>query len=255
MNDFGLDLAVIGNGRSAALLDPTARIVWWCYPRFDGDRRYHRRPYDLDSESAGVGRNWDYRYCWLRDAYFVVKALNRHGATQTMEDFISFILGIASAPWLHRGCSAAGKARCQSGAARLRARCGHLGIPRPQPGAHSFDGDMLGRLQPARRHRGASRHGRACRPLVQYRNRHAGAATRSGLEPEARRLRGRNWDRRSRRQRAAAAGDRPSGNARSPFVHTVEAIERELLSGHHIMRYASEDDFGLPETAFLVCRF
>jgi GH15 family glucan-1,4-alpha-glucosidase len=35
----------------------------------------------------------------------------------------------------------------------------------------------------------------------------------------------------------------------------VEAIERELLSGHHIMRYASEDDFGLPETAFLVCRF
>jgi hypothetical protein len=63
MNDFGLDLAVIGNGRSAALLDPTARIVWWCYPRFDGDRRYHRRPYDLDSESAGVGRNWDYRYC------------------------------------------------------------------------------------------------------------------------------------------------------------------------------------------------
>ena len=109
MNDFGLDLAVIGNGRSAALLDPTARIVWWCYPRFDGDRRYHRRPYDLDSESAGVGRNWDYRYCWLRDAYFVAKALNRHGATQTMEDFISFILGIASAPWLHRGCSAAGK--------------------------------------------------------------------------------------------------------------------------------------------------
>src|ERR1700688_3908462 len=30
------------------------------------------------------------------DAYFVVKALNRIGATQTMEDFISFILGIAS---------------------------------------------------------------------------------------------------------------------------------------------------------------
>jgi GH15 family glucan-1,4-alpha-glucosidase len=39
------------------------------------------------------------------------------------------------------------------------------------------------------------------------------------------------------------------------FVRSVEAIERELLSGNHIMRYASEDDFGLPETAFLVCRF
>ena len=47
-------------------------------------------------EAPGSGRNWDYRYCWLRDAYFVVKALNRLGATRTMEDFISFILGIAS---------------------------------------------------------------------------------------------------------------------------------------------------------------
>src|ERR1700724_4061815 len=37
MTGHGLDLAVIGNGRTAALVDPTARIVWWCYPRFDGD--------------------------------------------------------------------------------------------------------------------------------------------------------------------------------------------------------------------------
>ena len=47
-------------------------------------------------EAPGSGRTWDYRFCWLRDAYFVVKALNRIGATRTMEDFISFILGIAS---------------------------------------------------------------------------------------------------------------------------------------------------------------
>jgi GH15 family glucan-1,4-alpha-glucosidase len=39
------------------------------------------------------------------------------------------------------------------------------------------------------------------------------------------------------------------------FVRTVEAIERELLRDNHVMRYTSEDDFGLPETAFLVCRF
>ena len=37
MTDYGLDLAVIGNGRTAALVDPTARLVWWCYPRFDRD--------------------------------------------------------------------------------------------------------------------------------------------------------------------------------------------------------------------------
>src|ERR1700691_5262992 len=47
-------------------------------------------------EAPHSGRTWDYRFCWLRDAYFVVKALNRIGATQTMEDFISFIVGIAS---------------------------------------------------------------------------------------------------------------------------------------------------------------
>ncbi len=37
MTDHGLDLAVIGNGRTAALVDPEARLVWWCYPRFDSD--------------------------------------------------------------------------------------------------------------------------------------------------------------------------------------------------------------------------
>jgi GH15 family glucan-1,4-alpha-glucosidase len=43
-------------------------------------------------ESANSGRNWDYRYCWLRDAYFAVGALNRLGATRTMEGFIRFVL-------------------------------------------------------------------------------------------------------------------------------------------------------------------
>jgi hypothetical protein len=42
MNDFGLDLAVIGNGRTAPLVDPSSRIVWWRYPRFDGDPIFSR---------------------------------------------------------------------------------------------------------------------------------------------------------------------------------------------------------------------
>src|ERR1700751_5016721 len=33
----GLDLAVIGNCRTAALLNSNARLLWWCFPRFDGD--------------------------------------------------------------------------------------------------------------------------------------------------------------------------------------------------------------------------
>jgi hypothetical protein len=32
-----LNLAVIGNSAIAALVDLRARIVWCCYPRFDGD--------------------------------------------------------------------------------------------------------------------------------------------------------------------------------------------------------------------------
>ncbi|MFX7140867.1 glycoside hydrolase family 15 protein, partial [Acinetobacter baumannii] len=26
-------------------------------------------------EAPGTSRNWDYRFCWLRDAFFVIKAL------------------------------------------------------------------------------------------------------------------------------------------------------------------------------------
>ena len=47
-------------------------------------------------ESPGSARNWDYRYCWLRDAYFTVQALNRLGATRTMEAFMSYIDALAS---------------------------------------------------------------------------------------------------------------------------------------------------------------
>jgi len=47
-------------------------------------------------ESPGSGRNWDYRFCWLRDAYFVVNALNRLGATRTMERYLSYILNIVA---------------------------------------------------------------------------------------------------------------------------------------------------------------
>jgi GH15 family glucan-1,4-alpha-glucosidase len=47
-------------------------------------------------ESRGSGRNWDYRYCWLRDAYFVVNALNRLNATSTMELYLDFIINTAA---------------------------------------------------------------------------------------------------------------------------------------------------------------
>lgn len=42
-------------------------------------------------EAPNSTRNWDYRYCWLRDAYFVIRALNRLGATATMESYLHFM--------------------------------------------------------------------------------------------------------------------------------------------------------------------
>ena len=45
-------------------------------------------------EAPQTERNWDYRYCWIRDAFFTVHALNRVGATHTMERFIEYVTNV-----------------------------------------------------------------------------------------------------------------------------------------------------------------
>jgi GH15 family glucan-1,4-alpha-glucosidase len=47
-------------------------------------------------EAQGTDRNWDYRYCWLRDAYFVINALNRLGTTATMERYLRYVVNVAA---------------------------------------------------------------------------------------------------------------------------------------------------------------
>ena len=37
-------------------------------------------------EAPNTERTWDYRYCWIRDAYFVVRALSSLSAVRTMEN-------------------------------------------------------------------------------------------------------------------------------------------------------------------------
>jgi GH15 family glucan-1,4-alpha-glucosidase len=50
-------------------------------------------------EAPNSSRNWDYRYCWIRDAYFVVNALNRLGTTHTMERYLGYLVNVvAGAP-------------------------------------------------------------------------------------------------------------------------------------------------------------
>jgi GH15 family glucan-1,4-alpha-glucosidase len=46
-------------------------------------------------ESANSGRNWDYRYCWLRDSYFVIQGLNSLGATKTMGAYLRYIVNVS----------------------------------------------------------------------------------------------------------------------------------------------------------------
>ncbi len=42
-------------------------------------------------EAPHSERNWDYRYCWLRDAFFVVRALNSLSEVGTMEDYLRWL--------------------------------------------------------------------------------------------------------------------------------------------------------------------
>jgi GH15 family glucan-1,4-alpha-glucosidase len=42
-------------------------------------------------DETGQARNWDYRYCWLRDAYYVVQALNRLGAADMLENYLRYL--------------------------------------------------------------------------------------------------------------------------------------------------------------------
>lgn len=47
-------------------------------------------------EAEHTQRNWDYRFCWLRDSFFTVHALNRLGATQTMEQYLQYLVNIVA---------------------------------------------------------------------------------------------------------------------------------------------------------------
>lgn len=273
-------------------------------------------------EAPGSGRNWDYRFCWLRDAYFVVQALNRIGATQTMEDFISYILTlvvghkgdlrpvysiVSTDPMDERivpnlaGFYGDGPVRIGNEAA-IQAQHDTYGSIILAAAPMFFDRRLpeLGSktlfetLEPL----GTKAFEVALQPdagLWEFRGRtrvhtHSAAMCWAGLHRLAAiaahlglRDRAEHWSAAaakireavlekawnpSRKAFTAAFGSDDLDasvlllpelglvEAKDPrFVSTVEAIERDLRRGHHMMRYSGADDFGLPETAFLVCRF
>ncbi len=273
-------------------------------------------------ESPGSGRTWDYRYCWLRDAYFVVKALNRIGATQTMEDFINFTLGIAAnrdgplrpvygvvptepmdertAPDL-AGYRGDGPVRIGNAAADqvqhdaygsiiLAAMPMFFDRRLPRPGEEGLFRllESLGAqsakfaLEPDAgiwEYRGRKRvHTHSSAMCWAGCHRLAAIAQRLGLpdraahwdgqaEPILKELLERAWNPKRKAFTAAFGSDDLDASVlllpdlglvevEDPrFVSTVAAMERELVREKHVMRYASEDDFGLPVTAFMICRF
>ncbi len=272
-------------------------------------------------EAPHSGRNWDYRYCWLRDAYFVVKALNAIGATRAMEQYIAYILSIAGnvdtlAPcygivpsddlteWIApdlKGFEGHGPVRIGNAAVsqvqhdaygsvilaatpmffdrrlpypgdeslfrlleKLAQQCANLALE-PDAGIWEFRGKK----------RVHTHSGAMCWAGI---SRTAAIAARLGLTGRAsywqalansigETLLKRVWNEKRQAFSAAEGIDDMDASvlllpelglieADDPrFASTVEAIERDLVRGRHVMRYAAEDDFGLPETEFLVCRF
>ena len=273
-------------------------------------------------EAPGSGRTWDYRYCWLRDAYFVVKALNRIGATQTMEDFIAFTLSIASNPDeplrpvysvvpidpmdektasdlkgyrgdgpVRIGNAAVGQAQHDTyGSVILAAMPLFFDRRLPRPGDaglfHLLEtlGERAARkaLEPDAgiwEYRGRQRvHTHSAAMCWAGCQRLSAIATRIGLDDRAKywnavaepihaALLDQAWNEKRGAFTAAFGSDDLDASVLllpdlgvldvddPRFVSTVSAMERELVREKHVMRYANADDFGLPVTAFLICRF
>lgn len=274
-------------------------------------------------EAAEGGRTWDYRFCWLRDGFMVVNALNRLGATRTMERFLTYIVNIAAGS----PDGALQPVYGITGRERIHERIittlpGYRGIGPVRIGNEAFaqvQHDVYGAAILAATHvffdRRLVRHddvalferlevlgARAARAfdqpdagLWELRNRldvHtysavmcwaacdrlARIATRLGLpEREAhwrttaetlhRTICERAWSKSLNSFSGTFDGQSLDASllllqevgflaADDPrFAATVAAVERDLRRGDFVFRYTGEDDFGVPQNAFIVCTF
>ncbi|MBU3079439.1 glycoside hydrolase family 15 protein [Sphingomonas quercus] len=274
-------------------------------------------------EHAGSQRNWDYRYCWIRDAYYTVQALNRLGALDVLETYLGYLRNIVDAargghiqPLYGVLGEAVLEERIEEALPGYRGmgpvRAGNAAYTQVQHDAYgqivlcnvqAFVDQRLYRIAGIEDFHALEKvgerawqfHDQPDAGLWELRTRQsvhtyssamcwaacdrlANAAEALGLE-ERRQF----WAARAAdiRQRIVAAAWRPDTNRMSAtfsgddldasliqlldlrflapddprFRGTLEAVEQGLRRGSHMLRYATEDDFGLPQTAFNVCTF
>lgn len=274
-------------------------------------------------EAAGTERNWDYRYCWLRDAYFVVNALNRLSATGTMEEYLDYISNIAAEAddsLLQPVYGIALEKKLIECTIRsLRGYRNHRPVRVGNQAYEHIQNDIYGSVVMAATqaffdlrlaHPGDQRLferlenlGRQCTRLYnqpdaslwEFRgfarvhtfsavmcwagcDRLARIADRIGLHDraqywrsQAERIRAEIVERAYDPERNTFVGsfggfeldasllllhDLQFLAADNPrFIGTVEAVEKELRRGNHMMRYVEPDDFGQPQNAFNICTF
>lgn len=272
-------------------------------------------------EYGESGRTWDYRYCWLRDSFFTVRALNRLGVTRTMEDFISYVTNIVAKAGDRElqplfglqfeeqldealveglpGYRGLGPVRRGNAAYRQRQNDGYGSVILAI--AQCFFDERLERKGDKALFERLERLGERAallwdQPdagLWEYRtlshvhthsatmcwaacDRLARIAARLGIDDRAIhwRIRARTIRegifREAWNEELGSFVSRFGGNdldaslllladvglvaADDPrFRGTVEAVSRRLKRGNHLFRYAAEDDFGIPETAFTIC--
>jgi GH15 family glucan-1,4-alpha-glucosidase len=276
-------------------------------------------------EAPHSERNWDYRYCWIRDSYYTVQALNRLGALDVLEKYLAYlrniidnaqggqiqplysVMGVAelsetTASWL-AGYRGMGPVRRGNAAYKqVQHDCyGQIVLPTVQ----AFIDQRLLRMADERdfaslEHVGElawAMHDQPDAGLWEFRTREevhtysavmswaacdrlAMAAAWLGKDDRVAVWRKRADAIRTTIETKAWVENDEGGHygasfesgyldasllqmvelrfvdpANPRFQATFAAVEKHLRRGDHMLRYAAEDDFGMPETAFNVCTF